>query len=282
MKILITSFYVAFGLWVGNPGSIANAQPKLISDAAPQCVFSGKSRNIVVVWHNPTDAIVGAEINARILQTSSATAVRLSEAPWKNLQVLPQQTVLESARLDFPPVRAKTTFLVQWVQNSNNILGKTEVLVYPTNLLVELKSLMGENILGVLDPNNVLKPLLMQSGADFVDLGETPLDDFRGKLAIIGPFQSKIQMREGLPQAVQQIARKGVAAVWIQPRPAPTDKIEPSFYFVPQGKGAILVVQADLVANLAENPRAQLNLIFLSKLALHPELFPLPDLKGQL
>ena len=46
MKIWTTAFYVALGLCVGNSVSIASAQPKLISDAAPQCVFSGQEIQI--------------------------------------------------------------------------------------------------------------------------------------------------------------------------------------------------------------------------------------------
>ena len=259
----------------GWPGVLC-AQLQLLPDSEPQRVFAGEARRIAVAWHNGGDKIADAEIHARLSQTTSATAVSLAEKPWKHIEILPGQTVLDSAQLDFPAVNAETPFLIQWLEGPNRVIGKTEVLVYPTNLLVELKTLMGEGVLGVLDPNNALKPLLRQNRADFVDLAETSLDDFRGKLAMAGPFQSKIQMREGLPQAVQKIARKGVAVVWIQPRPAPRDKIEPSFYFVSQGKGVILVVQADLVENLAENPRSQLNLLFFSKLALHPEPFLLP------
>lgn len=178
-------------------------------------------------------------------------------------------------------MKAETQFLIQWLEGTNRVIGKTEVLVYPTNLLGELKSLLGEDVLGVLDPNDELKPLLRQNRVDFLDLGETSLEDFQGKLAVIGPFQSKAQMREGLAPTIQKIARKGAAVIWIQPPRAPRDKIKPSFYLVPEGKGAVVVVQSDLVANLSENPKSQLNLIYFSKLALHPEPFLLPDLKTQ-
>ena len=71
---------------------------------------------------------------------------------------------------------------------------------------------------------------------------------FKARLAVIGPFQSKTQMREGLAQTIQRIARKGAAVVWIQPPSEPKDQIKPSFYVVPEGKGAVVVVQSDLVA----------------------------------
>ncbi|MGA3282842.1 MAG: hypothetical protein ABSD57_00085 [Verrucomicrobiota bacterium] len=264
-------------LWTNG----AQAQIELLPDKEPQCVFAGNARPITVVWYNACDKTMDAEIRTRLYQTSSATVAPLSEQSWKKITILPKQTVLESAQVDFPAVKAETRFLLQWLEGSNRVIGKTEVLVYPTNLLAELKTLMGENVLGVFDPNNELKPLLQQNHMEFSDLGEAALEDFRGKLAVIGPFLSKTQMREGLAQAVQRIAWKGAAVVWIQPPSEPKDKIKPSFYIVPEGKGAVVVVQSDLVAGLSENPRSQLNLIYFSKLALNPESFPLPDLKTQ-
>jgi hypothetical protein len=260
---------------------IASAQLQFLPDQEPQRVFAGDARQIRVVWHNTGDTASTFEVRARLYQMTSATAAPLAEKFWKRIEVLPGQTVLEAAEMDFPPVNAETQFLIQWLEGTNRVCGKTEVQVYPTNLLAELKTLMGENVLGALDPNNELKPLLKRNRVDFVDLEETSLDDFHGKLAVIGPFQSKLQMREGLAQSVERIAARGTAVVWIQPPPEPRNKLKPSFYLVPVGKGSVVVVQANQVFNLAGNPRSQLNLIYLSKLALTPEPFLLPDLKTQ-
>jgi hypothetical protein len=244
-------------------------------------VFAGDGRKIIVTWRNTGDQVVDAEMRMQLYQTSSTTAAPLSEKAWKKIEILPGQTVLESAPLDFPAVNAETRFLIQWLEGTNHVIGKTEVLVYPTNLLAELKTLVGEENLGVLDPNNELKPLLKQNRVEFSDLGEMALEDFQGKLAIVGPFSTKAQIREGLAETIQKIARKGAAIVWMQPPPGPKDQIKPSFYIVPEGKGSIVVVQADLVARLPENPKSQLNLVYFCKLALNPMPFFLPDLKTQ-
>jgi hypothetical protein len=220
-------------------------------------------------------------MRTQLYQTSSATAAPLSEKNWKTIEILPGQTVLESASVDFPAVNAETRFLIQWLKGTNQVVGKTEALVYPTNLLAELKTLVGEENFGILDPNDELKPLLKQNHVEFSDLGETALEDFQGKLAIIGPFSTKAQMREGLAETIQKIARKGAAIVWLQPPPGPRDSIRPSFYIVPEGKGSVVVVQADLVANPAGSPQSQFNLINFCKLALNPMPFFLPDLKTQ-
>jgi hypothetical protein len=278
MRVLNTWILLGIaGCWPG----VARAQLQLLPDREPQRVFAGDARKITVTWRNAGDKAVDADMRTRIYQTSSATAAPLSEKNWKKIEILPGQTVLESASMDFPAVNAETRFLIQWLEGTNQVVGKTEVLVYPTNLLAELKTLVGEENFGILDPNDELKPLLKQNHVEFSDLGETALEDFQGKLAIIGPFSTKAQMREGLAETIQKIARKGAAIVWLQPPPGPRDSIRPSFYIVPEGKGSVVVVQADLVANPAGSPQSQFNLINFCKLALNPMPFFLPDLKTQ-
>jgi hypothetical protein len=144
-------------------------------------------------------------------------------------------------------------------------------------LLKNLKPLAGEDPLGVLDPQNQLKPLLKAATVECQDLEDTTLEDYHGKLAIVGPFQSRAQMREGLPNRIKALAQKGVAVVWIQPPPEKRQALKPSFYTVPEGKGAVVVVQSNLAAGLAERPQAQLDLIYFCKLALAPEPLGLPN-----
>lgn len=253
-----------------------------------QSIFFGENKKIPVVFQNSGDKIFNGEIRARIFQTTSATAVLFSEFDWKKLEALPRQTILESARIDFPAVKAETKFLVQWLEDSN-VLGATEVWVYPTNLLLELRPLAGEKAVGILDPQNKLKPLLKDLQIDFADLEDLGVTNFSGKLAIVGAFQSKSQMPEDLPEQIKMLAKKNVAVVWILPWSAATcrrfqsadvsahSKLLPSFYSVPEKQIAIVVAQPDLVSDLAENPQAQLNLLSLCKLALNPQPPALPN-----
>jgi len=46
------------------------------------------------------------------------------------------------------------------------------------------------------------------------------------------------------------------------------------------GDGAVVVAQGDLVSRLAERPEAQLNLIRLAEMALHPEPLDLPETRN--
>jgi len=254
-----------------------SAQLQLVPDAQPPRVFAGEARTVTVVWHNAGDKAAAADISARMLQTSSATAVQLYERPWKRLQVLPGQTVVESVLINFPAVRTETRFFVQWLADTNRIIGRTEIFVYPTNLLAGLKPLAADDSLGVFDPLNQLKPLLKNLKLKITDLENIDLENFSGRLAIIGPFQSKTQMRAGLAKQVQALVKKGAAIVWLQP---PTEKCAipvPSFYSVPAGQVAVVMVQPDMVADLADNPQSQLNLVYFCRLAFNPQPFVLPD-----
>ncbi len=255
----------------------APAQLQLLPDKEPQQIFAGDGRRITVVWHNTGSQPANAEIHTRVFQTTSATAVQLGEGSWKKLQVLPGQTVLESAQLDFPDVKAETTFLVQWLVDANHVIGVTAVRVYPTNLLAELKPLAEHQSFGVFDPLNQLKPLLKKADVDFVNLGNSELEHFPGKLAVIGPLASRSQISDGLTGRIKVLAKKGAAVVWLLP-PKPGEELQPSFYLVPEGRGTVVVAQTSLVSDLRENPQSQLHLIYFCQLALNPQPPALPDL----
>jgi hypothetical protein len=274
-RVLLSLGLVFFAL-AGAAPIATYGQLELITNKEAQCVFAGDARNISVTFRNPGGKDFAGEIRTRIFQTSSSTAVFISENSWRLIQVPAGETVLGSAPLDFPAVKAETKFLVRWLENSN-VIGTAEILVYPTNLLAELKPLAGDEALGVFDPQNQLKPLLKHFKIDFVNLENSNFENFSGKLAVIGSFQSKAQMRDGLANQIKILAKSGVAIVWIQPPRAHDEKLQPSFYSVSENTNAVVVVQPELLANLPEDPQSQLNLIYFCKLALNPPSPVLPD-----
>jgi hypothetical protein len=150
-------------------------------------------------------------------------------------------------------------------------------------LLDELKLLVDEGgkNLGVLDAKNQLKPALKSSAVKFVDLAETGLDDFSGRLAIVGPCSPDDPEWNGLADRISKLAQKGTPVVWIQSPPPKRAGIWPSFWIVPKNQNVVVVVQPELVADLPENPQSQLNLIYFCKLALNPPPPVLPDLSPQ-
>lgn len=256
----------------------ANGQLKVVAAENPVEVLAGAARSVPVTLTNAADTRFVAVIQANILQASSTLAVPVSHVTWKQIEVPAHSTVVDSATLDFPPVKAPTKFLVQWLAGTNHIAGTTTVMVYPTNLLQALSPLAGETNLAVLDPDNQLKPLLKSQAVSFVDLGERDMGQFSGRLAVLGPFSSKSRMQEGLASRIETMAGHNVAVVWILPPDLKTDKLRPSFYLVPKGRSTVVVVRPELVADLGKNPQSQLNLVELCRQALNPEPPVLPDL----
>lgn len=270
---------ILLGLTLVVPTASVQAQLDIKPGESPQCLFPGAARNVRIVLHNPGSNEAFVNLQVQLLQTSSTTAAPANKPrDWKKLQVLPGQTILESVPVSVPDVRGETSFLLRFIEGTNKVLGTMEILVYPTNLLQELKPLAGDKPPGLYDPQNILKPLLKALDLEFIDLDETGLENFTGRLVILGPFASKDQVPPGLAKQIKTVARKGVAAIWLLPPPEPGAKLTPSFHLVPEGSGVVLVAQAALVDNLSENPRAQLNLVELARIALHSEPVSLPEL----
>jgi hypothetical protein len=253
---------------------------QLLPDPQGQCVFAGDARKINVAWRNTGDRTVESEVHMRIFQATSATAVLWRESSWKRLELLPGQTVVDAITLDFPPVTAVTRFVVQWVAGTNEVMGVTDVRVYPTNLLAELPVLAKHQPIGLFDPENELKPLLKSLRIEFIDLDTVNFTNFTGQLAIVGPFASRTQIRDGLAEQIRWAAKKGADIIWFRPPDGHTGQLVPSFYSVPEKAGSVWVVQPELVAGLADSPRAQRNLISLCRLALNPQPLTLPELSG--
>lgn len=265
----------------------AAAQLEVLTPATPVAVFSGAGRDIPLTLHNADNQSFNHRVRARLFQTTSASAISLGDSPWKQLQVLPRQTVVDAARLDFPVVKAETELVIQWLDDANHVLGQTSILIYPTNLLHALQPFLCQTNFGVFDPGNQIKPLLRAQGVSFTDIGENGFARFCGRLAIIGPFQSAAQMPPDLASLVKKLAQKNVAVVWIRPPSPPAllprsgwerKQIQPSFYCVQKYQTTVVVVQPDLVSSLRENPQSQIALIYFCNLALNPLPATLPGL----
>lgn len=261
----------------------AGAQLQVVADKEPQCVFGEGTRSIQVLWTNGGDKSTAVKVRWQMFQASSATAMPVGQPQdWKQFEALPHQTVIESATIALPAVKGTTRFIIRWLDESNTVLGKNDVLVYPTNLLTELKPLLGddETALGVLDPSAKLKPELKNAGIHFVDLEETRLEEFGGKLALIGPVSKSDQEWNGLSARVRKVSAKGIGVVWLQTLPRKRGQLWPSFFSIAHGTNAVVIVQPALTENLSENPQSQLNLVHFCKLALHPQTPAVPDLSA--
>ncbi len=248
----------------------ADAAPlTLVPRERPHAVFGGWERELEVIFRNSGAATVQANVRGRIYQASSATTAPVSEFDWKSIQVLPGQTIIEAAALRFPVVQAETRFLVRWVDGKNGLIGVTDVRVYPTNMLAQLRSLGDGLPVGVFDPSDQFKPLLRKVGVPYQDLLEDGTDQFEGKLAIFGPFPGAIRPRGSLGGDIRHLAKRGKAVVWLLPS-IEAGPLRPSFEAVRFGEGNVVVAQQDLMLNVAEDPEAQMKLLRLAEYAMYP------------
>jgi len=245
----------------------------------PQAVFGGGARQVTVVFRNRSDRDAEADIRIRILQASSGTVAPISQVPWKRLRILGGQTVLESATVTIPTVRAETRFVCQWIEASGRVLGKTDLFVFPDGLLKGLKPLLADGPIGVWEPEDRLIGLLKGAAIEVLDLQNSSLEDFRGRLAIIGPFSAQAQTPPELAGRLKKLAQKGVSIVWLLPPDSPQkEPMLSAIQIYDAGPGTVLVAGADLTPELPENPRSQLQLIRLAENALSPQPKPFPFL----
>jgi hypothetical protein len=236
----------------------AAAQMQLVADSQAQAVFAGSTQIVRVVLHNAGDAPASRDVDMRLVQLTAASAVSIGDArPWKKIDLLPRQTVLETMAVAFPEVRAATGFGVELVG-----IGRVRVTAWPHDVLQRLKTLAGDVPLGVFDPNGQLKTLLKQASVAMADFEIEPTDS---KLAIVW------SNGRNLPESVKSRVTKGMSAVWIRSSTVPTS------YAVRIGAGVIVVAPESTIRGLADSPLPQLTLIRDAELALQPEALRLPS-----
>jgi hypothetical protein len=250
----------------------AHGAIQLVPESETHHLFAGSNRIIEVKWKNDGTESATALIDAQIFAASSATVMPVSTIRWKRLEILPGQTVIEQVKINLPLVKGTTHFLIQWLENTNRVVGVTSVLVYPQDLLKELGKFAASHPVGVFDPGNELKPHLKENGVDFIDLSERELDTFRGELAIIGPFNATNDAQQVSAKAVIKAARRGAAVVWMQPSDS-GEKLTPDFYVAAIGTGTVVVVQRKMLSDMAQSPLAQFRLIRLAETAIRRVAF---------
>jgi hypothetical protein len=257
-------------------------QLEILSRTAPQELFAFPARRAEIEFRNATpNVITEVNLSTRLYQASTATLMPAGEIhSWGGLVVLPRQTVIETITLDFPEVRGPTRFQLQWLDDKKAVLGRTDLLIYPDNLLKKLSALAEEKPIGLLDPEKQIGPILMRQKVEFKVLENSlAVEEFAGRLVILGPFSSASQVTRDFPELTKRAsakARARGAIVWFEP---PSGKIEPlqPAHTVRVGSGAVVVAPASTVADFADSPAAQLNLLHFAELALDPDALRLPQ-----
>ncbi|MBI4023450.1 MAG: hypothetical protein HY360_00620 [Verrucomicrobia bacterium] len=265
-------------VWLGAWPLLSWSQVQVVPDETLPAVFAGAPQKIKILFRNPGEKTAQADLRTRIFQVSSATLMPVGDAqPWKKLEVLPGQTVIESATLTFPEIKTGARFQVQWLDDQNKIIGRTDLLVYPQDLLKQLKTLAGDKPLGLRDSSDQLKPLLKQAKVEFEDLEkEGGLDAFHGRLAI-AIFTSKEQAHSETREHFFLRVKQDLALVWIQPIERKASAPVIPAHVTRLGAGAVVIAEPSAIANLKDSALSQLNLLGFAELALNPDSPLLPN-----
>ena len=243
---------VSFALLIGLLfwPMLAFSQVVLVPDDTPATIFGGQPAALRVIFRNPGETAVETELHTRLYQVASGVRMPVSEAQlWKKLTVLPKQTVIESFPLTVPEVKTSSRFQVDWTG-----LGRTEVVVFPVDLLKQLQTLVGDQPLAVYDPEAKLRPVLKMAGVEFTDF---EVETVAARLALVWS-------EKGLPDSITSRAKKGMAVVWIRPQKLPAVGVRLE-------AGTVLMVPVAQLAGIADLPLAQGQLLRYAELALQPE-----------
>jgi len=258
----------------------ASAELQMVQQEGSQHLFSGKQRSVSVMFRNASKVPEETSVRAKLFQLTSATTAPVIELPAKPLRVLEGQTISETVTIDLPMVRTPTRFLLRWSDTGTRSLGQTDIIVYPADLLKELKSVLGDGRVGLLDPQNQLKPLLKSLEVDAEDLEDKELEEYEGKLIIAGPFASATQVPARFGERLRKLRERGVATVWIQPRQRGLPTTDPSYFIAEDAKQpAVIIAAAETIADIGNNPEAQIRLLKMVSLAINPKPFEVPRTK---
>jgi hypothetical protein len=244
---------------------------------SPKAVFGGGRRALDVTFRNATESSVELGVRVQLLQTSSATAVPWSQPrPSVSLALLPRQSKIGQADIDFPSVRTASSFLVRFV-SEREVLGVLGVRVYPAGILSNLTASLGPVTVSAVRPG--LQRVLLESGFNLEESGLPPSGASWPRLAIHGPEFITNGTAAGVAQALSH-AKSGTGVVLILPDDDERVTTAPSYYSVPVGKGTLVTVREGTLADLATDPLAQLRLARIIRLALGQEFLtpPNPDL----
>ena len=256
--------------------SIEGARLAVSQNGGVPQFFPGVHQLSVLIANTSTTP-AEVKLSARLYQASSATVMPFGKtSDWKKIHVLTGQTIVESLELEFPNVRSETLFEVRFLDEDERVTGQVYAEVFPTNLLKRLPTGKEGEPIAVIDPQNLLKPLLNKSGVSFEDL-ETNVgfDAFQGRLVLIGPFLERSAVPDGLRKRLLDQSGRRLAFVWMQP-PTNEPKNTPPLYVIKENASAFAIMKAELVDDIATSPKAQKQLIEAARLAINPDQLQLP------
>jgi hypothetical protein len=238
----------------------------------PATVFSGREQTVQVMFHNSGNAAVKETPRYRIFQASSSTLMPLGPAiRWKLLEVLPEQTILETVPVTIPAVKSITRFQIHWLDESGKSKGHTEFVAYPVDPLANLKALARDHPPGIFDPEARIIPQLKELQVHHVALAdEAALSEFNGRWVFFAPATLSTAALDKLTPKLLARARGGLSVIHLQP----DDKLghfAGTMEIFHMDRGLVVKTQERQLKDMLQSPRAQQHLARLSEIALNAD-----------
>jgi hypothetical protein len=159
---------------------------------AVQDVFGGRAGVVVVTISNKSAERSSAKLGYRLFQLTSSTAAPVNQVTaWKELELLPGQTVIEEIAIEVPEVKAPTGFRIQVLDGEQKALGAAVVRALPEKALASVNEMVGGAAVGLLAQNEELVAALRRLGLHCEVLKADTIDQFNGPLVIFDGCNAK-------------------------------------------------------------------------------------------
>lgn len=250
---------------------VALGQAELVPNQKVRDVFAGPNE-LTLLWTNKGTEQINVELIGKVFQAGGNIAIVLPLEIKTKLQLFPNQTALVPASIVAPDVRGKTTLLVQWHAGSE-VIGTTELTVFPRDILHELELLAGETPMAVVTCDDIFRNAFKIAKAKFHALERNDAGDYKGKLMIVKDASLSI---ESLHTTLSPAAVRGATVVCILPDGDEKTPLRPTFFATQHGRGVIVFVQDQFIENFDINPESQSRLADICRLATKPGRTGLP------
>ncbi|HKX62803.1 MAG TPA: hypothetical protein VJS65_13180 [Verrucomicrobiae bacterium] len=256
---------------------LSGASVEILS-TGPQATFGGGLRLIEIILRNSARTNVQLHLRHQVLQVSSTIVAPWSEVlPVREVTVVSNQTVIERVEVAFPTVRAVSRFVIRLLDGRES-LGHIDVQVYPENLLSN--TLASAGAITLLSVTGELKEVI-ESGLTGIDPDSVPSQPARPRLLIVGPAFPEGFNASRIAEVIERV-KPATNVVLIFPGEAESSLIGPSFYPLRVNQGNLVCVRHDTLSNLKMDPRAQMRLARIIRLAAGLERLGPPESASKL
>jgi hypothetical protein len=239
-----------------------------------QVVFADRPSVVRQDIRNDGDKAMAQAVRLRMIQLSTSTAAPVPG--WelkKQVEVPAGQTLRTMVEVSLPKVTNPTRFRITWNDESDKVMGSTDLVGCPADLFQPLRLVSTKRPIGLLGDSGGLATLLRQQGCELRELSSVEeLKNFDGSVLLVAwAGRGKEELENFGRLAAQHAKDRGGRVVWlVEPDNLPLSPV-PAVCVFTHGEGTVVVSTGIKLAEAAQSPLIQLRLVWLVELALATE-----------